>query len=114
MKNALVQRDLIEKQLTQKQNDTNERLFVGGRMNESSFGGKNNSRLKSRKSDKAKISDYFKLKGHIKKDCWKFKRLQKAKESKESTPGDASYVNDSDNGGALVVTHGCKGEKNGF
>ena len=40
VKNALVQRDLIEKQLTQKQNSTNDGLFVRGRTNDSSLGGR--------------------------------------------------------------------------
>ena len=78
-------------------------------MNESSLGGKNKSRSKFRVSNKAMTFHYWKLKGHIEKDCWKFKRMQKEKESKKSTSGDASYVNDSGDGGALEVTHSYKG-----
>ena len=111
MKNVLIQRDLIEKQLTQKHNGTNEGLFVRGRMNERSFGGKNKSRSKSRLSNKVKTCHCCRLKGHLKKDCWKFKRMQQEKKSKESTFSDASYVNNSDDAGALVVTHGFKGDK---
>ena len=37
--------------------------------------------------------------------------MQREKDSKDSTSGDASYVNDSDDGGALMVTHGYKGDK---
>ena len=75
MKNALVQRDLIEKQLTQKQNGTNDGLFVRGRTNDSSLGGRSKGRSKSRASNKAKTCHFCKLKGHIKKDCWKYKRM---------------------------------------
>ena len=65
----------------------------------------------SRVSNKAKTYHYCKLKGHIKKDCCKFKRMRKERDSKESTSDDDIYVNDSDDGRALVVPHGYKGDK---
>ena len=40
VKNTLIQRDLIEKQLTQKHIRSNERLFVRRRMSDNSLGGK--------------------------------------------------------------------------
>ena len=36
--------------------------------------------------------------------------MQKENSFKDSTSGDASYVNDSDDGGALVVTRAYKGK----
>ena len=108
---ALVQRDLIEKHLTQKQNGTKRGFFVRCRTNDSSLRGKSKSMSKLRVPNKAKTCHFYKLKEHIKKDCWKFKRMQREKESKDSTFGDASYINDSDDGGALVVTHAYKGDR---
>ena len=83
---------------------SNKGLFVRGRAYDSSLGGKNRSRSKSRVSNKVKTCHYCKLKGHIKKDCWKLKRIQKESGSKDSTSRGASYVFESYDGGALVVT----------
>lgn len=47
--------------------------------------------------------------GHIKKVCWKWKRMQKKSKSKNSTSRD-----DSDDGGALVKTHGTWDIRSGF
>ena len=53
MKNALISRDLIKKQLPQKQNVSNEVLFIRGRTNNGSYSGMNKGRSKSRASNKS-------------------------------------------------------------
>ena len=56
VKNALIQRDLIKKQLTKRLNQSNESLFLRRRMNDrcSCIGAKNRSRYKSKTSNKGK------------------------------------------------------------
>ena len=76
VKNALTQRDLIDTQLSSKLSSTsNDGLYVRGRANDrgSTYGSvsKGKSRSKSRGLNKNKTCNYCKLKGHIKKDCWK-------------------------------------------
>lgn len=65
-------------------------FFVRGRANDSSFGGKNQSKSKFRASNKSKTCPYSKLKGHIKKNYWKWKIMQKESGCKDSTSKDAS------------------------
>ena len=52
-----------------------------------------------------------KPKGHIKKYCWKWKKKNCREEgSRDGTSNaDANYVNDNDDGGVLVATHGYNG-----
>ena len=118
IKNALTQRDLIDTQLSSKSSSTsNDGLYVRVRANDKGStygsGSKGKSRSKSRSSNKNKTCNYCKLKGHIKKDCWKWKKKHSNNEerSKEgSSRVEASYANDSDDGGVLVATHEYKGE----
>ena len=65
-------------------------------------------RSKSRGSNKNKTCDYWKLKGHIKKDFWKLKKKNDEEARDGTSNADASYVNDTDGGGVLVATHGYK------
>ena len=65
----MIQRDLIEKQLTQKPNRSNEGFFVSERTNDSSSSGGGKNKNKSKISNKGKTYNYCKLKKHIKKDC---------------------------------------------
>ena len=108
----------MDTQLSSKSSSTsNDGLYVRGRTNNkgSTYGSnsKGKSRSKSRSSNKNKTCNYYKLKGHIKKDCWKWKKKHSndAGRSKEGlSSAEASYVNDSFDGGVLVATHEYKGE----
>ena len=76
VQNALTQRDLIDTQQSSKSSSiSNDGLYVRGRANDKGStygsGNKSKSRLKTRGSNKNKTCNYCKLKGHIKKDCWK-------------------------------------------
>ena len=112
VKNALTQRDLIETQLSIKSSCTsNDGLFVRGRTIEKGStygnGNKEKGKSKSRGPNKKKACNYSKLKGHIKKLCWKWKKKhynddERSKEA--SNNSEASYVNDNDNGGVAVAT----------
>ena len=113
VKNALTPRDLIDIQLSHKSSSTsNVGLFVRGRTNEKGStygnGNKGKDRSKSRGPNKNKTCNYCKLKGHIKKDCrkWKKKHSNDDERSKEgSSNAEASYVNNSGDGGVLVATY---------
>ena len=62
--------------------------------------------------NKNKTFNYCKLKGHIKKDCWKWKKKNSNDDERsrdETSYVDASYANDSEDGGVLVATHEYKG-----
>ena len=79
VKNCFTQRDLIDTQLSQKsQGGSSDGLFVRGRTFEkgstSGNGNKGKGRSKSRGPNKNKTCNYYKLKGHIEKDCWKWKK----------------------------------------
>ena len=76
VKSSLTERDLIDTQLSQKsQGGSGDGLFVRGRtqkkVSTSRGGNKGKGRSKSRRPNKNKTCNYCKLKGHIKKDCWK-------------------------------------------
>ena len=117
MKKSLTQLDLIDTQLSQNsQGGSSDGVFVRGRTFEkgSTCGGgnKGKGKSKSRGPNKNKTCNYCKLKGHIKKDCWKWKKKKKNASddgARDATSNaDASYVNDNDDGGVLVATHGYK------
>ena len=114
VKNALTQRDLIDTQLSQKSpSNASDGLFVRGRSQEkgstSGSGNKGKGRSKSVRPNKNKTCNYCKLKGHIKKDCWKLKRKLEEEAREGTSNANASYVNDSDDGDVLVATHEYKG-----
>ena len=73
-------------------------------------GNKGKGRSKSRGPNKNKTYNYCKFKGHIKKDCWKWKKKNASDDGATDATSnvDTSYVNDSDDGGVLVATHGYK------
>ena len=56
-----------------------------------------------------KIRLVTKLKGHIKKDCWKWKKKTSSNRGLKTklADADASYVNDNDDGGILVGSSDC-------
>ena len=113
VKNALTQRDFIDSQLSHKTHGgSSDGLFVRGMYFERwSIGGSGNKwkiMSKSRGPNKNKTCNYYKLKGNIKKDCWKWKKKNSSnKGAMDGTNNaDASYINDNDDGGVLVATHG--------
>ena len=71
-------------------------------------GNKGKGRSKSRGPNKNKTYNYCKFKGHIKKDCWKWKKKNASDDGATDATSnvDTSYVNDSDDGGVLLATHG--------
>lgn len=74
---ALLQRELIDNQLTTKSNDSpGDGLFARGRSNGKGSNGwsKNKGRSKSRPGNKNKICNYCHIKGHTKAECWKLKK----------------------------------------
>ena len=116
VKNALTQRDLIDTQLASKSSSgSSDGLFVRGRPNDrGSNGGRDNSRgrSKSKGPNKNKVCNYCRIKGHIKRDCWKLKNKQSNGDNKTnegSTYGNASVVEDTSDNDALVATNGING-----
>ena len=70
---------------------------------------KEKGRSESRVPNKNKTCNYYKFKGHIRKDCWKWKKKKNASDDgamDRTSIVDTSYVNDSDDGGVLLATHG--------
>ena len=107
---------MIHSQLSHKtQSDSSDVLFLrGGLLRKFTLvGAETRARegWRQMRPNKNKTCNYCKLKGHIKKDCWKWNQKNSShKGARDRTSNaDASYINDSDDGGVLVTTYGVQG-----